>query len=192
MLSFLYSPLSYPWWLRRKSVSLKCGRPGIDYCVGKIPWRRKWQSTPALLPGKSHGRRSLIGYSPWCHKESDTNERLHFHFHSHPYMNTGKTIALTRQSLVSKVMSLLLNMLSRLAITFLPRSKVKVKESESEVAQLCWTLCNPPDCSPPGFSVHRILQARILEWVAISFSRGSSQPRDRTQVSCIAGRRFNL
>ena len=58
--------------------------------------------------------------------------------------------------------------------------------------QLCPTLCNPVDCSPPGSSVHGILQARILEWVAISFSRGSSQPRDWIQVSCIAGRRFNL
>ena len=48
------------------------------------------------------------------------------------------------------------------------------------------------DCSPPGSSVHGILQARILEWVAISFSRGSSRPRDRTQVSCIAGKCFNL
>ena len=48
------------------------------------------------------------------------------------------------------------------------------------------------DCSPPGSSVHGILQPRILEWVAISFSRGSSQPRDRTQVSHIKGRRFNL
>ena len=65
-------------------------------------------------------------------------------------------------------------------------------ESESEVAQLCPTLCDTVDCSPPGSSVHRILQARILEWVAISFSRGSSRPRDRTQVSCIAGRCFNL
>ena len=62
----------------------------------------------------------------------------------------------------------------------------------SKVAQSCPTLCNPMDCSPPGFSVHGILQARILQWVAISFSRGSSRPRDRTQVSHIAGRRFNL
>ena len=53
-------------------------------------------------------------------------------------------------------------------------------------------LCDPMDCSPPGFSIHGILQARILEWVAISFSRGSPQPRDRTHVSLIAGRRFNL
>ena len=62
----------------------------------------------------------------------------------------------------------------------------------SEVAQLSPTLCDPMDCSPPGSSVHGILQARILEWVAISFSRGSSWPRDQTQVSRIAGRHFNL
>ena len=46
--------------------------------VGKIPWRKKWQPTPVFLPGKSHGRRSLIGYCPWGRKESDTTERLHF------------------------------------------------------------------------------------------------------------------
>ena len=55
------------------------------------------------------------------------------------------------------------------------------------VAQSHLTLCNLMDCSPPGSSVHGILQARILEWVVIPFSRGSSQPRDRTRVSCIAG-----
>ena len=58
------------------------------------------------------------------------------------------------------------------------------------VAQLCPTLCDPMDCSPPGPSVHEIFQARILEWVAISFSRGSSQPRDQTRVSCTTGRFF--
>ena len=63
---------------------------------------------------------------------------------------------------------------------------------EREVAQSCPTLRDPVDCSPLGSSVHGILQARILEWVAISFSRGSSRPRDRTQVSHIAGRCFNL
>ena len=47
---------------------------------GIFPWRRKWQSTPALLPGKSHGQRSLGGYSPWGHKELDTTEQLHFHY----------------------------------------------------------------------------------------------------------------
>ena len=62
----------------------------------------------------------------------------------------------------------------------------------SEVAQSCPTLCNPVDCSPLGSSIYGIFLARILEWVAISFSRGSSRPRDGTHVSCIAGRRFNL
>ena len=42
--------------------------------------RRQWHPTPVLLPGKSHGRRSLVGYSPWGHEESDMTERLHFHF----------------------------------------------------------------------------------------------------------------
>ena len=58
------------------------------------------------------------------------------------------------------------------------------------VTQSCLILCNPMDYSPPGSSVHGILQARILEWVAIPFSRGSSWPRDRTWVSHIAGRFF--
>ena len=69
---------------------------------------------------------------------------------------------------------------------------MKLLESESEVAQSCPTLCDPVDGSPPGSSIHGILQARILECVAISFSRRSSRPRDRTRVSHIAGRRFNL
>ena len=56
------------------------------------------------------------------------------------------------------------------------------------VAQSCLTPCDPRDCSSPGSLVHGIFQARILEWVAIFFSRVFSQPRDRTQVSCIAGR----
>ena len=54
--------------------------------------------------------------------------------------------------------------------------------------QSCTTLCNLKNCSPPGSSVHAILQARILEWVAMPSSRGSSQPRDGTHVSCL-GRR---
>ena len=53
-------------------------------------------------------------------------------------------------------------------------------------AQSCPTLCDPMDCSPPGSSVHGISQARILEWVAISYSRGSFLPSDQTRVSCIS------
>ena len=64
--------------------------------------------------------------------------------------------------------------------------------SESEVAQSCLTLCDPMDCSLPGSSIHGIFQARVLKWVAISFSRGSSQPMDWTLVSRIASRHFTI
>ena len=60
------------------------------------------------------------------------------------------------------------------------------------VTQSCLTLCDPIDCSPPGSSVHGILQARILEWVASPFSRGSPWPRDEAQVSYITGRFFTF
>ena len=56
--------------------------------------------------------------------------------------------------------------------------------------KLCTTLCSSMGYSLPGLSIHGIFQAKILEWVAISFSRGSSQPRNRTHVSCLAGRFF--
>ena len=148
---------------------------------------------------------------------------------SHPYMTTGKTIALTRWIFVGKVMSLLLNMLSRLVIAFLPRSKrllISWLQSPSAVIlepksiksltvstvppsichevmgpdaviflfwmlsfrptfslsftftqhaaaakspHSCWTLCDPMDCSPPGSSVHRIFQTRVLQWAATAF-----------------------
>ena len=67
------------------------------------------------------------------------------------------------------------------------------QSNEREVhayAQSCPTLCDPMNCNPPGSSVHGILQARILEWVAVASSRGSTLLRDRTQVSRIAGRFF--
>ena len=101
---------------------------------------------------------------------------------SHPYVTTGKTIALTRWTFVSKVMSLFFNKLARLVITFLPRSKQKWISSyitqstpnrinaAAKSLQSCPTLCDPIDGSPPGSAVPGILQARTLEWVAISFS----------------------
>ena len=65
-----------PWWLSGKESACQCRRCGFDPWVGKIPWRRKWHPAPVSLPGKSHAQRSLAGYRPWCHKESDTTERL--------------------------------------------------------------------------------------------------------------------
>ena len=70
--------------------------------------------------------------------------------------------------------------------------KKEIPKMERKVAQLCPTLCNPMDCSLPGFSAYGIFQARVLEWVAISFPRGSSRPRDRTRVSHMEGRFFTI
>ena len=66
------------------------------------------------------------------------------------------------------------------------------REHEHEVVQSYPTLCDPMDYNLPGFSVHGVFQATVLEWIAISFSKGSSQPRDRTQVSRIIDRRFTV
>ena len=114
-------------------------------------WRWKWQPTPVFLPGESQGQGSLVGCRLWGRTESDTTEvtqqqqqqykRLlsllqhhsskasilrHSAFFrvqlSHPYLTTGKSMALTRWTFVGKVMSLLFNKLSRLVIAFLPRS----------------------------------------------------------------------
>ena len=74
-------------------------------------------------------------------------------------------------------------------LCYLKFTLLKVK---SEVAQSCLTLCDPMDGSLPGSMVHGIFQARILEWAAISFSRGSPQPRDQSRVSCIADGRFTI
>ena len=63
--------------MARRLKCLQCRRPGFDPWVGKIPWRRKWQPTPVLLPGESHGQRSLVGYSPRSRKELDMTEQLH-------------------------------------------------------------------------------------------------------------------
>jgi len=82
---------------------------------------------------------------------------------SHPYMTTGKTIALTRRTFVGKIMSLLC--------------------LHAKLLQSCLTQCDPIDCSLPASSVHGISQARILEQVAISFFRESSRPRDGTHIS---------
>ena len=72
-----------PWWLRWLSICLQGRRSGFNPWVGKIPWRRKWQPIPVLLPGKSHGQRILIGPSSWGLKELDMTERLHFHFYTY-------------------------------------------------------------------------------------------------------------
>ena len=107
----------------------------LDSWVGKIPWRRKWQPTPVFLPGKSHERRSLSGYSSWDHRESNTTQQL----------NSNNNNALQKEAAAAKSL------------------------------QSCPTLCDPIDGSPPSSTVPGILQARTLEWGAISFSNDESE-----------------
>ena len=68
-------PEGLPSWLRRWRICLQCGRPGFDPWIGKIPWRRKGPPIPVLLPGESHGQRSLAGCSSWGCEESDPTEQ---------------------------------------------------------------------------------------------------------------------
>ena len=75
-----YPDRGLPWWLSGKESPGQCKRCGFSPWVRKILWRREWQPTPVFLPRESHGQRSLVGYSPRGHKESDTTERLHFQF----------------------------------------------------------------------------------------------------------------
>ena len=63
-----------PWWFSGKEFTCQFRRHGFDPWVGEIPWRRKWQLVLVLLPGKSHGQRTLADYSPWGHKQLNRTE----------------------------------------------------------------------------------------------------------------------
>ena len=71
---------NFSWWLSGKEPTCQWRRLGFDPWSGKIACRREWQPTPGFLPGESRGQRSLAGYSPWDHKESDTTEHARMHY----------------------------------------------------------------------------------------------------------------
>ena len=83
-----------PRWLRDKGSTCqykRCKRCGFNAWVGKTPWSRKWQSTPVFLPGKFHGQRSLVGYSPWGHKEPDMTDHAEHRVSKAPNVKTLET-----------------------------------------------------------------------------------------------------
>ena len=162
-----------------------------------MPWRRKWQPTPVFLPGKSHGQRGLEGYSLWGCRESDMTEKkiicLSSHYLSINHLSCWLCLCgepwLTHCCCCCWVASVVSDSVwphrrqpNRLLCPWDPPGKntgvschfllqcMKVK-SETEVAQSCPTLSDPMDCSLPGFSIHGIFQARVLEWGAIAFSK---------------------
>ena len=99
--------MGFPGGSEVKTSAYNAGDPGSIPGSGKIPWRRIWQSTPVLLPGKSHGQRSVVGYSPWGRKESDMTEQIHFHFHPMVLVLVGMTILSTLNSLDSQLQKLI-------------------------------------------------------------------------------------
>ena len=134
-----------------KNLSVNAGdrRRGFNPWVRKIPWRWKWQPTPVFMPGKSHGPRSLVGYSPWGHKELDNNNIILF-------------------------VSYLCQEISKFQLLYLPLTSGPGWLVGWFSHYVVSDSCDPMDFSLPGFFANGILQARILEWVAISISRGSS------------------
>ena len=86
------TPNGLLWWSRLYRTWLQCGRPGFYPWIRKIPWRRKQQPTPVFLSGESHGQRSLVGYSPWGHKESDRMEQLSLSLSFNSKWNLAETM----------------------------------------------------------------------------------------------------
>ena len=80
--NMLFRLVILPRWLSGKESAYQCRRCEFDPRVRKIPWRRKWQPTLVFLPGKSHGQRSLVAYSPWGLGESDMTEPLSTDMHA--------------------------------------------------------------------------------------------------------------
>ena len=81
--------LGLPRWLSGKESACQSKRQRFDPWVGKISWRREWQPTPVVFPGKSHGQRSLVGYSPCGYKQLDKTEWLNNKGHSRQHIHTS-------------------------------------------------------------------------------------------------------
>ena len=161
---------------------MQCKKPRFDPWVGKIPWRRKWQSTPVFLPGKSHGGRSLVGYSSCGHKELDTIEQLHFlsitqivslssflaEFLSFQYLNFYSSMYVLLYVNVPCWISTVMHR-SALRAVSINQYLVSVCVPKfclacvcAKLLQLCPILCSPIDCSLPGYSVHVISSQEYL------------------------------
>ena len=144
----------------------------------------------------------LIKYSCFS-LYTHTHTHTHTHIHRHTHTEFHFSFAVLRK--LNNVYSVLtMARLGHSSCRYLALGATVKRESGKtqhavdgfpmcSVTQSCPTLCNPVDCSLPGFSAHRTFQARILEWVAISLSRVSSQPRDhQTKVSFVLGKYFTI
>ena len=172
-------------------------------------WHYRQYRHSSILAWRIPGTEEPGAWSQERHIESMGSQRVghdwvtntHTHTHTHRIL-IQETLIAQRISIRNSGIyeddlgpdSILKDLLSKKTVEVLPwaRRRGWRKKVKMLITQPCLTLCNPVDCSPPGSSVHGILQARILEWVAITFSRGSFWPRNQSQVSCIAGRFFTV
>ena len=158
-------------------------------------------------PGDGEGQGSLVCCSPWGHKNSDRAEQLNKSNKnpSRDILNIFKQICLYIDIHTQKIQYTVIYFAfsifwkifcistQRVFLNFISKCKIFCYMNvvaASQSLQSCLTLGDPMDCSWPGCSVPGLLQARILGWVAMPSSRGSSQPRDQIPVSCTAGRFF--
>ena len=162
-------------WIENESCIFSCGVEASSSVFGELA------PHPPDESEKSEGVHSVVSNSLW------PQAPLSLEFSRQESWNSG--VPFSRGS--SQPRHQTLGSFQADSLPSEPPGKPKVKVKVL-VAHSCPTLCNPMGCSPPGSPVHGVLQARILEWVAIPFSRGSPQPRDQTWVFCIVGRYFTV
>ena len=163
-----------------RDLSLRCHHHLLSY------WSQKSKHDPCPLSLKS----KPLDITKFCLFYFINNYCIHFFLFWIPLVQVLFTLCVTTET--GSKLIFLMPVFPLLTPVLSPHqhfSNLKVKVS---VVQSCLTLCDPMDCTLPGSWVHEILQARILEWVAIPFSRGSPQPRDQTQVSHTAGGFFTI
>ena len=170
-------------------VCLQCRRGRFDPCIGKIPWRREWQPSPVFLPEESPGQRSLSGYSPW----GRLGGPLKINFSDEdpgrePSCLKAFEVSIFITALTELAYTIRMTMIRAPYLLSYALCMYYLKPHSNSRCVHAWSwpiLGDPMDYSPPGSSVYGVLQARVLEWIAISFSRGSSRPRVQICVSCI-------
>ena len=169
------------WW--------RTGKPGVLQSMGSQTFGHDWvteeqhKSSKKQFNWKQHVK---FGYNVMRIQNCDKHLEFTSHFSIKEPSHTSSSSYLY---LIRKPKIIQIKNVWKIKIAWW---KCAVLSEMSEVAQSCPTLCDPMNCSLPGSSVHRIFQAIVLEWIAISFSRGSSQPRDWTRVSHIVDRRLTI
>ena len=171
-----YSCLENPmdrgaWWAAVHGVARRQTRLSDFIALFTfMHWRRKWQPTPVFLLGESQGRGSLVGYRLWGRTESDTTEATQQQ-QQQQQCTIGPCwlpiLCFSSVQFSSVAQSCPIQVITVVKYFF---NSIPLPAAAAKSLQLCPTLCNPIDGSPPGSPIPGILQARTLEWVAISFS----------------------